>query len=275
MHYVRAGEGQPLVLLHGWPQTWFSWRHIIPRLALKFTVIAPDLRGLGDTAIPAHQGREVTYAKIKVASDIAGLMGQHLGFEKYYVAGHDWGGAVAFALACQQPEAVRRLAILDMVIPGDGREGGVDQGGKRWHHGFHRTPDLPELLTEGREKYYLDYFYNEYAEHEGAAIEPSARAEYVRCYASPERMSAGFAYYRATPRDVIDNRNWLTANGLLTMPVLGLAGGSGRGRSTEMADSLGRVARNVECHVLEGHGHLLPEEAPGPVTEHLLRFFVE
>ncbi|MBS0562352.1 MAG: alpha/beta fold hydrolase, partial [Proteobacteria bacterium] len=158
MHYAEAGEGPPLVLLHGFPETWYEWRHVIPLLVGDgFRVIAPDLRGLGDTSRPA-----AGYDKRRVAADVIELLTQHLRLDAIGLAGHDWGGPVAYALARSAPALVRRLAILDVVIPGDGSPGGISQGGRRWHHGFHRTPHVPEALTAGRETIYLGYFYDEF-----------------------------------------------------------------------------------------------------------------
>jgi pimeloyl-ACP methyl ester carboxylesterase len=161
LHYVTAGSGPPVVLLHGWPQTWYEWRHIIPALAQRYTIIAPDLRGLGDSSRP-QQG----YDKQTMARDIWQLVNGKLGHDRFFLAGHDWGGPTAFALATQQPQAVRRLAIIDVVIPGDG--GDFSQGGRRWHHQFHITPDLPEAMTLGREDVYLAWFYRTLAHRPNA-----------------------------------------------------------------------------------------------------------
>src|SRR5713226_6839622 len=116
LHYVTAGRGDPVVLLHGWPQTWYEWRRIIPALAERYTVIAPDMRGLGDSSKPA-----TGYDKRTVAADIYQLV-RKLGFEKIFIVGHDWGGPVAYAYACAHPGDVRKLVILDVAIPGAGLE---------------------------------------------------------------------------------------------------------------------------------------------------------
>ncbi|RPI44523.1 MAG: alpha/beta hydrolase, partial [Hyphomicrobiaceae bacterium] len=113
LHYVTAGKGPAVVLLHGWPQTWWEWRHVIPALAEKYTVIAPDMRGLGDSSRPLGG-----YDKKTVANDIWLLVAERLGHSSFFLVGHDWGGPTAFALAAAHPQAVRRLVILDVVIPG-------------------------------------------------------------------------------------------------------------------------------------------------------------
>lgn len=268
LHYVAAGEGdEVIVLLHGFPQTWYEWRPVMPLLAERYRVVAPDLRGLGDSGRPAGG-----YDKRTVAADIAELMRAHLDCERYFLVGHDWGGPVAFQLAVQRPSAVRRLAILDVMIPGDGSELFATSGG-RWHHGFHRTPDLPETLIAGREGAYLDYFFR----HFGArpdAVPADAVAEYVRCYSAPGAMAAGLAYYRATPQDIADNEAAL-ARGKLQMPVLALGGAKGMGRDMLCLESMARVAEDVRGGTVEEAGHWIPEEAPDALAAELLAFFGE
>ena len=156
LHYVTAGKGDPVVLLHGWPQTWYEWRRIIPALAERYTVIAPDMRGLGDSSKPA-----TGYDKRTVAADIYQLV-RKLGFEKIFLVGHDWGGPVAYAYACAHPGDVRKLVILDVAIPGAGLEK-IPQATRRggiWHIAFHNVRDLPEALIAGRERTYLSWFYS-------------------------------------------------------------------------------------------------------------------
>lgn len=149
LHYVRAGEGEPVVLLHGWPQTWFMWRDIIPPSSERFAVIAPDLRGLGDSGRP-----DGGYDKVTVAKDIADLMTRR-GHARFRVVAHGWGWPVVFALGARFPERVATMAIVDAPVLGDG--GDVVHHG-RWHFGFHALPDLPEMMTEGREDRYLRFF---------------------------------------------------------------------------------------------------------------------
>ena len=268
MHYAEAGEGPTLVLLHGFPETWYEWRQVIPLLVRDgFRVIAPDLRGLGDTSRPA-----AGYDKRRVAADVIELLTGHLGLDAVGLAGHDWGGPVAYALARSAPALVRRLAILDVVIPGDGSAGGISQGGRRWHHGFHRTPHIPEALTAGREAIYLGYFYDEFCSVAGAITAADA-AEYVRTYSQPGALRCGFEYYRATDEDARVNAEELARIGKLAIPVLGIAGGAGRGRGPELEDSLRRVAEAPVCHVLDGVGHMVPEEAPEQTAVLLSAFF--
>lgn len=267
MHYVSCGSGPVILLLHGWPQSWYEWRHIMPRLGSRFQVVAPDLRGLGDTSRPA-----TGYEKQAVAADLWQLM-RHLQVDEFFLVGHDWGGPTAFALTIAHPEAVRRLAILDVVIPGDGGAG-FSQAGRRWHHAFQMTPDLPEALTHGREREYLGWFYREFA-YRPDAIGEDDITEYLRTYTQPGAMRAGFEFYRALPQDIIDNRDAIAKTGKLGMPVLALGGSKAWGRGTEVLESLQRVATDVRGEVVPECGHFIPEEQPSYLAERLLEFFLE
>lgn len=265
LHYVTSGRGPAVVLLHGWPQTWYGWRHIIPALAQRYTVIAPDLRGLGDSSRPL-----AGYDKRTVANDVWQLVNGKLGHQQFFLVGHDWGGPTAYALAAAHPAAVARLAILDVVVPGDG--GDFSQGGQRWHHQFHLTADLPEALTAGRERLYLSWFYRTFG-HRPDAISEADVDEYVRTYSQIGAMRAGFAYYRALPQDAADNRATV-ARFKLPMPVLAIGGASGRGRGREPEESLRRVALRVQGDVVPDCGHWIPEEQPRYLAERLQEFFV-
>ena len=266
MHYVTTGEGEPLVLLHGWPQTWYEWREVIPALAEKFRVIAPDLRGLGDTSRPP-----VGYDSATVANDVWELVNGKLGYAQFFLAGHDWGGPVAFSLAAHHRNAVRRLAIIDVAIPGDGAAN-ISQGGKRWHHGFHQTLDMPERLIDGREHIYLGWFYENYGARRDA-ISPAAVREYLRVYTQPSALRSGFEYYRNIPVDIAQNEALLKRDGKLAMPVLALGGAGGWGRGMEVVESCQRVAHDVRGGVVEGAGHWIPEEQPQELARLLLEFF--
>lgn len=265
LHYVTAGDGFPVVLLHGWPQTWYEWRHIIPGLAEKYRIIAPDLRGLGDSTRPLHG-----YDKKTVGNDIWRLVHDKLGIDAFHLVGHDWGGPTAYAVAAAHPEAVKKLAVLDVAIPGDGSPN-ISQGGKRWHHAFHQTPDMPEALITGREDIYLGWFYRNYGHHPNV-IPDNDIAEYLRCYRQPGALRAGFSYYRNIARDIADNEA-TAAKFKLPMPVLALGGGSSWGRGKEVADSLRRLATNVQGGVIENCGHWMPEEQPEELLRRLLDFF--
>ncbi|MGQ0662383.1 MAG: alpha/beta fold hydrolase [Pseudomonadota bacterium] len=267
LHYVTAGAGEPVVLLHGWPQSWYEWRRVIPLIAPHYRVIAPDLRGLGDSSRP--QGG---YAKRIIAGDIRRLVADHLGLDRVFVVGHDWGGPVAYALAAADPGAVRRLVIVDVVIPGDGGDT-FSQGGRRWHHAFHQILDLPEALIAGRERIYYAWFYRNWAARPDAIAEADVD-EYLRTYAEPGATRAGLAYYRALLQDAADNRE-VVKRMKLPMPVLALGGATGWGRGLETFESMRRVAADVRGGVIEDCGHLVPEERPEELARQILAFFAE
>ena len=264
LHYVTAGSGFPVVLLHGWPQSWYEWRHIIPGLAERFQVIAPDLRGLGDSSRPAGG-----YDKKTIGGDIWRLVHDVLGLSAFHLVGHDWGGPTAYAVASAHPEAVRKLAILDVTIPGDGSPN-ISQGGRRWHHAFHQTLDLPEALIAGREEIYFGWFYRNYG---ARPLDDGEIAEYLRTYRQPGALRAGFSYYRAIPADIADNAAKAAAGFKLPMPVLALGGDRSWGRRMEVVESLRRLALDVRGGVIENCGHWMPEEQPEALLGRLLEFF--
>jgi pimeloyl-ACP methyl ester carboxylesterase len=266
LHFVTAGKGPAVVLLHGWPQTWYMWRDIIPGLATKYRVIAPDLRGLGDSSRP-----ESGYDKKTLANDAWRLAHEVLGEQRLFVVGHDWGGPVAFALAAQHRDAVRRVAIFDVPVPGDGTPVMFNN---RWHHGLHKEEGFVEELTTGKEDVYLRFFYRTWGARPDA-ISQEAQREYVRAYTQPGAMTAGFKLYRATPQDIEDNERFLARDGKLQMPVLCYGGGAARGRGTAAIESWQRVAANVRGGVADGCGHWIPEERPEWAVEQLLAFFGE
>lgn len=265
LHYVTCGTGDPVVLLHGWPQTWFEWRHVMAALADEYRLVAPDLRGLGDSSRPADG-----YDTDTLAGDVHALVAGHLGIARCHLVGHDWGGPVAFAVAALYPELVASLTIVDVAIPGDGQPS-LSQGGRRWHHAFHQTPDLPEALVSGREALYLGWFYDHYGAR-ADAVDATARAEYLRCYGQPGALAAGFAYYRNIPRDIAQNEAHL-ARGKLAMPVLALGGAGGWGRGEEVLASCRRVATDVRGGVMADCGHWIPEEQPDELARRLRAFF--
>ena len=268
LHVVTAGAGDPVVLLHGWPQSWHEWRKVMPLLAPSYQLIVPDLPGLGDSSRPAGG-----YDKKTLASDLL-EMADRLGLQRFHLVGHDWGGPTAFALACAAPERVRTLAILDVTVPGIGPD--ISQGGRRWHHAFHMTPELPEALVQGREREYLSWFFAAFS-WQRDAISAADVDEYVRCYSQPGALAAGFAYYRNIPQDLADNQATLASGFRLPMPVLALGGGrsEARGRGEEPLESLRLIAADVQGGAVPDCGHFIPEEQPELLARRLLEFFAQ
>ena len=190
LHYVIGGKGDPVVLLHGWPETWYSWRHVMPALAKNHTVIVPDLRGLGDSSKPptAYDGKTL-------AEDIHQLVTQ-LGFKTIFLVGHDIGTQVAYSYAATHPADVRKLVVMELTIPGFVPAGKMPL----WWAVFHQTPDVPEALVSGKEMMYLSWFFHNLP-FNPAAITQTDINEYVSHYSVPGGMRAGFEYYIAFPQD--------------------------------------------------------------------------
>jgi pimeloyl-ACP methyl ester carboxylesterase len=263
LHYAIAGQGDPLVLLHGYPQTHHAWHKVLPELAKHFTIVAPDLRGLGDSERP-----ETGYEKHIVAEDIYQLV-RSLGYEKIYLVGHDYGGSTAYLLAAEHPEIVERLVVIECTPAGLGETSEVPlvPGGGAWHRAFHLVPDLPEALVAGREKLYLSWFYQHYSRNP-SAISDADIDEYIRTYTQPGAMKAGFEYYRAYFKDTERGREY--AKTKLQMPVLAIGADSIYGTSVE--ECMRRGAINVQGVVIANCGHFVPEEHPEALIQHLLKF---
>lgn len=266
MHYQRAGSGPPVMLLHGWPQTSHCWRHVLPQLARTHTVIAPDLRGYGLTDKPAGN-----YDKRTMAEDVRGLA-IHLGFDRMAVMGHDRGARIAHRWALDHPEDVARLALLDIVPTRETfRRPDISVATGYWHWLFHLQPDLPELLVGDRIETYLRWFFERWTINRPAVEE--AVDEYVRAFSRPGALRAGFDDYRATvPDDLAADEIDAAAGERLVMPLLVLWGESGLPARLPVLDIWRDYAENVRGVALPDCGHFLPEEQPGPVVEHLLRF---
>ena len=198
LHYVIGGQGDPVVLIHGWPETWYAWHKVMPALAKNYTVIAPDLRGLGDSSKPV-----TGYDGKTLAEDIHQLVGK-LGFKTIFLVGHDIGTQVAYSYAAAHPTEVKRLAVMELPIPGFTPPG---LEGKIWWFVFHQTPDVPEALVQGKESIYLSWFYQNLA-YNPAGITQAAINDYVNHYSAPGAMRAGFEHYRVFPQDAIQNQNY-------------------------------------------------------------------
>jgi pimeloyl-ACP methyl ester carboxylesterase len=265
IHYVIGGKGDPVVLLHGWPETWYEWRHVMPALAKNYTVIVPDLRGLGDSSKPPSG-----YDAKTVAEDIHQLVTK-LGFNSIYLVGHDIGTLVAYPYAAAHPTEVKKLAVMEAPIPGFTIPGRMPL----WWVVFHQVPDVPEYVVEGREQGYLSWFYHNLA-HNPAAINQTDRNVYVSHYSAPGGMHAGFEYYRAIPEDAIQNMNYSKTK--LTIPVLALTGGftpafGGNVTMNSALYGMQQVAENVTGITVPNSGHWIPEEQPKFLVEQLTKFF--
>ncbi|MFI5348344.1 MAG: alpha/beta fold hydrolase [Elusimicrobiota bacterium] len=260
IHYLIAGHGPAVVLLHGYTQTSRMWKPVIPLLARRFTVIAPDLPGIGDSDIP-KDGLDMKTAAIRIHALV-----RSLGVEKARVVGHDIGLMVAYAYAAQFPGETEKLAVLDAFLPGVAGWEGVYDDPAMWHFRFHGP--APEALVRGRERVYLDYFWNEFAADKTRSLPEADRKAYAAAYARPGRMRAGWAYFAAFQQAAKDFAAFSRVP--LTMPVLSIGGEKASG------DVLGRqmqmVSPGATVIVLKDAGHWVLEERPKETTDALVNF---
>jgi pimeloyl-ACP methyl ester carboxylesterase/heme-degrading monooxygenase HmoA len=264
LHYVAGGTGDPVILLHGNSSTWYEWHKIMPRLAQHYTVIAPDLRGFGDSSRP-----ESGYDKRTLGEDIYQLA-IRLGFERFFLVGHDWGGPTAYALAAAHPEAVRRLAIVESIIPGT-QFAEADAAQNTWFYSFHQAAGFAEALIEGREREYLSWCYQNFSANP-AAITAADIDEYIRAYSIPGSVNACVSLYRTVAADIKHNQENLK-RGKLQMPVLAL--GADQMMKDSPLISLQQFASDVRGGMIEDCGHYVPEEQPDYLVERLISFFTE
>src|SRR5271170_83967 len=187
LHYLTAGKGPAVILIHGYTQTSRMWRPIIPRLAEKFTVIAPDLPGIGDSEIP-KDGLDMKTAAIRIHA-----LAKSLGIQKASVVGHDIGLMVAYAYAAQFPAEMEKLVLMDAFLPGVPGWEDVYNNPGIWHFRFNGP--TPEALVRGRERIYFDYFWNDFAADKAHSIPEADRVAYTAAYSRPGRMRAGWAYF--------------------------------------------------------------------------------
>jgi pimeloyl-ACP methyl ester carboxylesterase len=259
LHYVTAGEGPPVMLLHGWPQTWYEWRHVIDLLADEYQVVAPDLRGFGYSAKPA-----AGYDAATMAADLAALA-DHLGLRDVTVLGHDWGAVFGYVYAAKTPSQVRALGIVEMALPGVGvmeqAMAPQPQGNFLWHMGFQSVPDLPELLIAGKERPYLRWFFEHFA-YDPAAITAADLDVYTDAITQVGALRAGLAVYQDffTTADQVA----ALAKTPLEIPVRAYGGEACLGGAT--LASVQAVAPAAEGGVIERCGHWAGEERPDVVA---------
>jgi pimeloyl-ACP methyl ester carboxylesterase len=265
-HYVIAGEGPPVVLLHGFPEFWYAWRHQIPALAAHYTVVAPDLRGYGYTEKP-YTG----YDKRTMAADIRALMAG-LGYDRAAIVGHDRGARVGLRLAKDHPDFVERLAVLDNVptrVVFEMMNGTLAKG--QWWFLFNAVPNLAEALLVGREEIWLRHFYTEWS-HDPDAITLEDFAEYLRAYRQPGAVMGFCNDYRAGSEDVAQDTEDQDVK--LGCPVLALWGADFEwvGRAYDVAGIWADMAPDLRTVEIPDCRHLPHEEQPDQVNGHLLRF---
>ena len=260
LHYLTAGNApETVILLHGFAETSRMWRPIIPRLAAKFTVIAPDLPGIGDSSIPDKSDM------IEAAKKIHALV-RSLKIEKARVVGHDIGLMVAYAYAAQFPSETEKLAVMDAFLPGVPGWEPIYNAPSIWHFRF--NGEYPEKLVQGRERTYFEYFWNVLAADKTRSIPEADRKAYTEAYAKPGRMRAAWAYFASWPQLAKDFAQ--LAQTKLTMPVLSIGGENSLGN--QLAEQMKLVANDVSVVVLKDTGHWISEERPKETADALLKF---
>lgn len=259
-HYLTAGHGPAVILLHGYAQTSRMWRPVIPLLAKKFTVIAPDLPGIGDSDIP-RDGLDMKTAAIRIHA-----LAKSIGIQKAEVVGHDIGLMVAYAYAAQFPNETEKLVLMDAPLPGVPGWEEVYNSPSFWHFRFNGP--TPEALVRGRERIYFDYFWDDLAADKTHSIPAADRAAYVAAYSRPGRMQAGWAYFVAFPQSAKDFAQLSQTK--LTMPVLAIGGDKATG--PVLAEQMKLVASNATIIILKNTGHWVLEEQPKQTTDALLKF---
>src|SRR5262245_26945173 len=260
LHYLVAGKGNPVLLLHGYAQNSHMWRPLIAALAKTNTVVAPDLRGFGQSDKPA-QG----YDKKTMAQDMHALA-QALGHRRVRVAGHDIGLMVAYAYAAQYPDDVDRIVLMDAFLPGVGDWTKVWLLRDLWH--FHFYGEVPLKLVAARERTYFEHFWNDFAADRRKSVSQADRRIYARAYAQPGAMRAGFEVFKAFEQDSKDFASFAATK--LTIPMLVLSGEKAGGQF--LIDQARLVDSNVEGVIVTGSGHWLIDEAPEQVIPKLVEF---
>ena len=260
LHYLEAGKGEPVILLHGYAQNSHMWRPLMIELAKTRLVIAPDLRGFGQSSKPAGG-----YDKKTMAQDVHGLAAS-LGFNRASVVGHDIGLMVAYAYAAQYPTEVDRIALMDAFLPGVGDWKTVWLLRDLWH--FHFYGVTPLKLVAGRERIYFEHFWNDFAADPKHSIPEADRQFYARAYAQPGAMRAGFEVFRNFEQDAKDFA--VFAQTKLTMPMLVLTGEKASGQF--LIDQARLVDTSVVGIVIKGSGHWLMEERPKETMDALAEF---
>lgn len=266
MHYVVGGSGDPLVILHGGWDSWWAWHEVIPALAQQHTVILPALRGLAKTS-KAPDG----YDANNLGDDVYRLVSEQLGFERFALVGHDWGALAAYALAAQYGDAVTRLAIFEMVMPGLGffEQAWMPQPGGNflWHMSWHSVPDIPEMLLAGHLREYMQMFFTRYAGVPDAVSKESLD-HYVELYSEAGALRAFMLYYQQFWAHSAQIQKHMATK--LSMPVMAYGGDACLGELP--LQCMQQLAADVRGGVIPNCGHWIAEEAPAFVLESLQEF---
>jgi pimeloyl-ACP methyl ester carboxylesterase len=260
LHYRTAGHGPTVILLHGYTQTSRMWKPIIPLFAKNFTVIAPDLPGIGDSAVP-KDGLDMKTAAIRIHA-----LATSLGIQKARVVGHDIGLMVAYAYAAQFPAETEKLVLMDAFLPGVPGWEAVYNNPAIWHFRFNGY--TPEALVRGRERTYFEHFWNNFAADKNRSLSKADRAAYAAAYARPGRMRSGWAYFVSFGQAAKDFAQ--VSQTKLSMPALAIGGEKANGEV--LGQQIRAVASDAKVGVLKNTGHWVLEENPKGTTDALMNF---
>src|SRR5579862_4616750 len=260
LHYLTSGHGAPLLLLYGYAETSLMWRPLMPSLAERFTVIAPDLPGIGDSAIPAD-GLDMKAAAVRIHALMSSL-----GIKKASVVGHDIGLMVAYAYAAMYPAETTKLVVMDAFLPGVAGWEAVYNNPDIWHFRFNGP--TPEALVRGRERIYFEFFWNDFAADKAHSLPEADRVAYAAAYARPGRMHAGWEYFVSFQQAAKDFAELSKTK--LTMPVLAIGGEKANG--AVLGEQMKLVATDSTMLVLKDCGHWVMEEKPKETIDALLKF---
>lgn len=260
LHYVIGGRGPAVILLHGYAETARMWHPLLPALAERFTVIAPDLPGIGESSVPSGG------LDILTAADRIHALARSLGIAEAAVVGHDIGLMVAYAYAAQHPTEVSKLVLMDAFLPGVGGWEAIYNDPRMWHFRFQGS--TPEALVEGRERRHFEHFWNDFAADRTHSVREAERRAYTAAYARPGRMRAAWAYFASLP-DTARAFAQLSRTPL-PMPVLSIGGASSLGAA--LGAQVRQVASDARVIVLPDTGHWLLEERPEQTRDALLHF---
>jgi pimeloyl-ACP methyl ester carboxylesterase len=260
LHYTMGGHGPAVILLHGFAETSRMWTPILPVLGEKFTVIAPDLPGIGDSSIPAN-GINMKDAAISIHSLV-----RSLGIQKARVVGHNIGLMVAYAYAAQFPSEVEKLIVMDAFLPGVEGWEPIYNNPSIWHFRFNGPK--PEALVAGREQIYFSFFWDDLAADKNRSLPQADRKAYIEAYSRPGRMRAAWQYFVSWPQTAKDFAELSRTK--LAMPVLSIGGEKSLGK--ELGQQMKLVATDVTVVVLPDTGHWILEERPKETTDALVKF---
>jgi pimeloyl-ACP methyl ester carboxylesterase len=263
-HVVTGGDGPPLLLVHGWPQTWYAWRLVMPGLASDFQLVVPDQRGTGLSAKP-----EDGYDTATLAGDLVALM-EALGHQRFAVAGHDTGMWIGYALAADYPNRVARLAVAETPLPGVSPSpplfANAHVNNALWHFAFNRLAEVNDQLVTGREEIYFGW---QFASKAAKELPGYAVRHYIDTLAaSPEALHASFAIYRALDATIAQNQQRKERR--LTLPVLAIGGAHSLGQ--QVAATMTLAADNVQALAIPGCAHWVAEETPEETLAALTAF---